>query len=49
MGKLSSKSDRDKIDKKSDERDWIDIIDDKKFDERDHIGEKKENEIYPEK
>ena len=45
MVKLSSKSDGDNIDKESYERYQIDMIDDKKYDERDQIGERQANEI----
>ena len=41
--KLSSKSDIDNIDKESDERYHIDMIDDKDSDERYQIGERQAN------
>ena len=44
LGTLSSKTDIYKIVKWSDERNRINIIDDKESDERDHIGEN--DEIY---
>ena len=46
MVKLSSNSDTDNIDTKYDKRDWIDIIDDKKYNRRDQTGERKANKIY---
>ena len=46
MVKLSSNSDTDNIDTKYDKRDWIDIIDDKKYNRRDQIGEIQANKIY---
>ena len=43
--KLSSKIDRDNIDKEHGKRDQIDTVDDKKYDENDQIGEIQQNEI----
>ena len=45
LGKMSSKSYRYNVDKKCDERDRIDMVDDKKSDERYQIGKIQAKEI----
>ena len=43
--KLGSKKNTDNIEKEYDERNWLDIVDDKESDERDQIGESKEDHL----
>ena len=45
QGNLSSQKNIDDIDKESDEKNWIDIIDDKESDERDQISKNDEERV----
>ena len=46
--KLGSQNNTDNIEKEYDERNWLDIVDDKESDERDQIGEIKEDDLESE-
>ena len=45
LGKLDQQKNTDNIEKESDERNWMDMIDEKESDERDQIVEIKEDDL----
>ena len=48
LGNFGSEKNTDNIEKESDEMNWMDVIDDKESDERDQIGEIKEDYLESE-